>query len=333
MLKKIFIYTVLLWIVYNIALSILTIEKLNPQSNYDFNVIKAQKYLYEPELFSNVIVGSSLGNRIDSKLFSEDYCFLTFSGLGSADGLEIIKHAAVPPDIVFIEINVLERAMNKDFTEEALNWSFNNFNDYLPSTHKAHKPTSIIEKPLAYLVYGVYNQFKEHDTIAEYRVPEQPITTTKSNTSVDSISKRPSMAATTHFKFMAQKYMQVVPEHRLLELMTELKHYVEILNQNKVKVVFYEMPVSESLKNLEKPRQIRHAFYKTFPKENYEYIMAPADFKVISNDGIHLTAKSILEYSEFFREQTELISKQEPDPHQLVFQKLRKNIIIRSKSL
>lgn len=297
-------------IVYNIALLILPIVKLNPQSNYDLNVIKAQKYLYEPELYKKLIVGSSLGNRIDSRLFSEDYYFLTFSGLGSADGLEIIKNTTVPPDIVFIEMNVLERAMNEDFTKDALNWGFNNFNDYLPSTHKAHKPTAILQKPLAYLVYGLHNQFKEDNKTAESKMLEQQITTTKLKTSVDSISKKPSIAATTHFKFIEHKYKQVVPESKLLELMTELKHYVEDLDQKNVKVVFYEMPVSESLKNLEKPMQIRNAFYKTFPVDNYDYIMAPSDFKVRSNDGIHLTGKSISEYSQFFAEQTKIISKQ-----------------------
>lgn len=190
MLKKIFIYTLLLWIVYNITLSILNIEKLNPQSNYDLNVIKAQRYLYEPELFSNVIVGSSLGNRIDTKLFGEDYYFLTFSGLGSADGLEIIKNAAVPPKIVFIEINVIHRAMNKEFTSEAYNWSFNNFKEYLPITHKVNKPSSVIQKPLAYLVYGVHNQFKKDKTTVIDITLEQPITTTQINKSSDSVSKK-----------------------------------------------------------------------------------------------------------------------------------------------
>lgn len=92
--------------------------------------------------------------------------------------------------------------------------------------------------------------------------------------------------------------------------MNALEVYVDDLNQKKVKVVFYEMPVEESLKDLEQPMQIRQAFYKTFPENIYNYIHAPFDFKVISHDGIHLTANSILEYSKFFKEQTELISKQ-----------------------
>lgn len=159
MIKKTVLYFLLLFIGYNLLLFLAPSIKLTPQGNYDLNVIKGQTYFKNSSQFHSVVVGSSLGNRINSKIFPKEFYFLTFSGLGSADGLEIISRSPTLPRTVFIEINVLERVVNKSFILDVLNYAFIKFHKILPSFQKVNKPSSLLHKPIGYLVYGTRNQF------------------------------------------------------------------------------------------------------------------------------------------------------------------------------
>lgn len=304
--KKILIYTTLIFVLFNLVLVLAKPTKLTPQSNYDFNVVKAQEYINNCDQYSAVILGSSLGNRIDSKLFSKDFYFLTFSGLGSADGLEVIKNCKSLPEVVFIEINVVERTMNEAFIADVFNLAYNSTKNLVPTSHRSNKPASILHKPLAYLIYGLRNQFNTTSTATNQinlsivdsldfsQSPKVGRENTESN-------NKKTTAANLHFKSIEADLKNKLPEDKLKNAITEIKGYVRYLESKGVKFVFYEMPIDTSLKFLSKPAQIRTVFFKEFPKEQYRYIKANSHFKVISNDGIHLTGRSIEEFSHFFR--------------------------------
>lgn len=137
------------FVIYNLGLIFFKPERLVPQSNYDLNVVKAERYLQEQEHIDYVVVGSSLGNRIESELFSNNIYFLTLSGMSSLDGLEVIKHSDKLPKIIFIETNVIDRSSNFDFQEDALSPVVLGLQGIVPSVLKENKPTSLLHKPFS----------------------------------------------------------------------------------------------------------------------------------------------------------------------------------------
>lgn len=308
MAKKILTYCLILFALYNLFLVIVVPSKLTPQSNYDFNVVKAQEYLRNATKYKAIIVGSSLGNRIDQEIFNDDYGFLTFSGYGSGDGLEIVKQSGQHPEVIFIETNILERVMNKSFTEDVLNLAFVNLNSTVPSVNRKNKPSSVAHKSLAYFVYGFRNQFRQdHDKRKKpLEVQESPQKVLKKANSKSDNQKVPNLntAANAHFRVIEAKMKIEIPDDLLEEALEQLKDYVNYFESNGTKVVFYEMPIEKDLINLAKPSQVRDIFLSNFPKTKYNYIIADSDFKVKSNDGIHLIGSSITEYSIFFRSES-----------------------------
>ena len=182
------IFTLLLLVTYNIYLLDFKEFKTVPQSNFDLNIAKAQKYVKEKDAYKYVVVGSSMGNRIDNEIFSNKFYFLTFSGLSSFDGLEIIKKSNKLPKTIFTETNVMTRRLSEEFVSEALNLGVTYLKKYMPSVLKQNKPTSIIHKPIAYLFYGTRNQFRKSKNTKPlvkdmtFKVKEKEISTNTDNT-------------------------------------------------------------------------------------------------------------------------------------------------------
>ena len=68
------------------------------------NIITTEEYLYDVDFVPNVILGSSLSERIIIDSLS-DFFSLAFGGQSIYDGLEILTQKDKLPKRVFIEIN------------------------------------------------------------------------------------------------------------------------------------------------------------------------------------------------------------------------------------
>lgn len=283
-----------------------------PQSNFDLNVTKAQSYL-ENDSSEYVIVGSSMGNRINTEIFSEDFYFLTFSGLSSFDGLEIIKESNKLPEVIFIETNVMKRRLNEEFVSEALNLGVKYLKNGVPSVLKKNKPTSIIHKPIAYLFYGIRNQFKKTENI-KITKEDNSLMDKKKGDSTNIINTRNEIkpiletnntAANLHFEHIKKEMNKGIPEKLLNQQINKLKYYVTYFKKKGVKIIFYEMPIDKELKETKSYFDVKKAFLQEFPENKYNYILASQNFEFKSQDGIHLSGKGIEKYSSFFKNKAE----------------------------
>ena len=311
MIKKIIVYTFILFVVYNLYLIGFKTYRTEPQSSFDINVTKAQDYLEEKSNLDYVAVGSSMGNRIDSDIFPEEFYFLTFSGLSSFDGLEIIKQSKNLPKVVFIETNIMNRKLNREFISDALNPGVLYLKKYIPSVLKKNKPSSLLHKPMAYLLYGTRNQFKQRNQIESISKESYAISNNSDNKKEISINKVDSTIKVspetknsvyaTHFEHIKKNMENGIPIEFLNDRMCDLKSYVTYFESQNVTIVFYEMPIDKRLQNTKKVIDVKRVFENEFSSKQYNYIIVPEEFKVISNDGIHLTGASIEEYSTFFK--------------------------------
>lgn len=313
LIRKIIVYTVILFVAYNLYVLTFKIDRTQPQSNFDLNITKAQGYLDEKTSYDYSVVGSSMGNRINVDIFPQEFYFLTFSGLSSFDGLEIIKQSNNVPKVIFIETNVMKRKLNEEFISDAINPRVYYLRKYMPSVLKKNKPTSVLHKPLAYLLYGLRNQFDKPNQIdsiskvdrSNNSEKQNETTNEKVDVKIKAPIKKNKSVSEAHFEFVRNDMNKGIPEKMLNRQMSHLKSYVSYFQSLGVTVVFYEMPVDKRLHETKTFLEIKKAFENEFPKEQYNYLTISPDFKVISNDGIHLTGVSIDHYSSFFKNQAE----------------------------
>jgi len=80
----------------------------------------------------------------------------------------------------------------------------------------------------------------------------------------------------------------------------ELRKYVNILEENHCRLIFFEMPVDLSLRDLPRAIYIRKNFFKYFPTCKYVY-MTNSNEVYFTIDGIHLTDNSTLKYTHYFK--------------------------------
>ena len=93
----------------------------------------------------------------------------------------------------------------------------------------------------------------------------------------------------------------------LNQQINKLRSYVTYFRDQGVKIVFYEMPIDEKLKETKRYLNIKRAFQKEFPSTEYNYILTPQSFVFKSKDGIHLTGSGIKSYSSFFKNEAQKI--------------------------
>jgi hypothetical protein len=115
------------------------------------------------------------------------------------------------------------------------------------------------------------------------------------------LNRNSQSASKAHFIQQKDKMEEGISEKVLKPQMEKLKSYVRYFQMNDVRIVFFDMPIDKTLETLKKPQEIRNAFWQEFPSESYHYIKAPQGFSVTSMDGIHLTGKSIHEFSVYFK--------------------------------
>jgi|GEM_PF-2316638 len=315
MIRKIIVYTMILLIVYNLYLLGFKTFGTQPQSSFDINITKAQDYLDEKPIYDYVTVGSSMGNRINTDIFPKEFYFLTFSGLSSFDGLEIIKQRKNLPKIIFIETNIMNRQLNVEFISDALNPGVLYLKKYMPSVLKKNKPSSLLHKPMAYLLYGTRNQFekpnqiepisKESNSVLNNLDKKNGIYNRIEDSTINVSPKTRNSVHTAHFEYIKKNMDNGVAKEFLNDRMNDLKSYVSYFESLGVTIVFYEMPIDQRLQKTKRVVDIKRVFENEFPSKQYNYIIAPDDFKVISNDGIHLTGSSIEQYSTFFKFQSQ----------------------------
>jgi hypothetical protein len=290
MIKKSLLFALILFISYTLFVLFLAPKWWNAsQHQWQDNLIKAQHYIYsDSDSITNVILGSSLSCRLITDSLPQTYN-LSFSGQSIYDGLFIVTHKEELPKHVFIEMNVALRTGSDDFTSSLYTPVMSYLKRIFPSLRADQQPIGIIGRLTAYF-YRTKIAKQYHDQSAQVK-------TTK--VTDDLFNKM--------LKIQIKDY-SVHPDSALMNSCFEkLKEYVSILEKKGVKIVFFEIPVNNELKELPKAVAIRERFYHDFPPTTYSYIKPPDTIFYKTTDGQHLSGSEALDYTLFFRNRISLL--------------------------
>lgn len=277
MIKKTILVFIVLFGIYSLVV-VLNPGMSAPQHQWQENVVKGEKYIYNTkESVNSVIVGSSLACRIIMDSLPSCYN-LSFAGQGIFDGLDIIKRTGKYPKNIFVEMNAILTDENKTFTADL----FSPF----PFAVKKHIVSLRSDKqPLAFIFPAIQSILHKKDLskTTNEEVKNTVIFDKMLSIEVGDYSKLPDTT--------------VVNKNFLT-----LIDYVNYFKKNGVKIVFFEMPINPSLTQLPLAKFIRAEFYKRFPAEEYIYINIPDNSNYKTTDGLHLTDKESLWYTTYFKE-------------------------------
>ncbi len=285
MIKKTILITLLLIICYNFI--VIESDLSTFQSESSLNTIKAEKLIYAEESKSQkIIIGSSLGVRLNEEILSEFYN-LSFAGLSIYDGLKVIEKSEIKPDYLLIETNILWRTESKSFEEKLFHPISYSLKSYLPFMREG-------KQPLANMTSFVINELKKIKNISR-----------EENNSVDQEEHNQKVDNDLLNKLIQEQkksFSEELNDKMLYENLEKIKSYIEKIGIEKSNVFFFEMPLNPLLLNLERPKKVRENLYQFFPKNEYNYITLPDTIEFITTDGLHLSSSESKIYSNYLKE-------------------------------
>ncbi|MDJ1469410.1 hypothetical protein QNI19_14135 [Cytophagaceae bacterium DM2B3-1] len=292
MLSKILFTTTLLLAIYMIGIDFFK-SFYTSQHQWQDNIVKAQNYLYNKKNSENVIIGSSLSNRLIMDSIP-NLTNIAFSGLSIFDGLNLVLHKDILPKNVFIEMNVALRPKDDQF-ETSLFSPISFYSKKIFSSLRDDK------QPVG--IAGVYvNQKLTKKVLFKIKSFTGSMKASKVNSNKDLFQTMLNNQITQY---------SISPDTILIEdRFTLLQKTIKYLESKGTKITFFEMPVNQSLCNLPKATIIRQNFQKYFPNKNYTYISTPSCSEYKTTDGVHLTNKEAIKYTLYFRSEAENIIRQ-----------------------
>lgn len=251
------------------------------------NTVKAQHFIYG-DAHDNIIIGSSLSNRLVMDSL-QGISNLSFSGLGIFDGLRILNNSNVAPRIVFIETNIMSRSESEHFTSYVNSPILSPVKRAIPSLRDEFQPIGMLGEL-------IIRTLKKEKT---------------NNNDLDQTATTGQPGDDTFFNKMlalqAEDYSKVPDTTMLRTRFEQLALEVERLEARGAQVVFFEMPVNETLCDLPEPQTIRAFYRKYFPESKYAYIRVPHCSGYKTTDGAHLAEDEAARYTMFFKTHAEAL--------------------------
>lgn len=219
------------------------------------NRLFVENYLYGASA-ANLIVGSSLSQRIPDSALGPDFTNLALSGGNALTGLSIMVHSPALPRRVFIEINKVSDAPDQVLLHQTLDEPAFTARRYIVALRKSYQPLSVL--------YGLAR--------GSNREAPQPDL---------SDAQRAGLIAS-----MEEKLSVRIPDTALAARIAQLRVLVEEAHRRGISPIFFEMPIEPSLSQNVQPQQIRIAVRNAFPRECWLDVALPGGAH--TNDGVHL---------------------------------------------
>jgi hypothetical protein len=300
MMKKTLFFATTLFVLYAFIMPcvapFLHASWLRPSNMFQANVISQQQYVYERNDSEVVIVGSSLASVL-SPQHLPDTCFnLALRGYSLYDGLEIIRRSGAKPKLVLIETNWLDRYPAGDVNGHLFLPGMYSLRKYLTTLRDGYRPLDMIMRPLALNLF----RFVTGKPTVWLRTPSSGDPSLPGRQRMSDPEEDPPQRQILRGKIIAvglELYNHAYPERILNELVAKLKTYLQNLEANKTRVVFFEMPMDMAWYNSDKLRTIRDALARDFPPGRYDYLPSPDWKDFITTDGLHLDRESAEEYT------------------------------------
>lgn len=255
------------------------------QSQWQDNQIKAQNYLYTDTIeFENIIVGSSMSKGIiPDSLDCLNFCNLAFAGESPREGLELIIKKGIFPKNIFIEINKILKPEDSDFANVLYNPILYPLRKEIPTLRDGKQPLPLL---VALAEANIMNRL----------IPER--LSFFHNIRVDQEQNNYVRNIKTRILSEEEKRIQ-------MKAFSTLQQYIQILKENNVTIIFFEMPSDIVDCNSDLPPDYKDAICKNYPPDKYLYMPNPECNLYKTGDGVHLMREDMIRYTSYFKTQAD----------------------------
>lgn len=244
-------------LLYAIALHFVAVpSRIKLQSQWQENRHVVEKYFHSPHQPATIYAGSSLTKRLDFGNSSSCAYNLALDGESTLTGLSAVQKSSHIPKMVFVEINVPERDANQGLVDHASGLLL----QLSPMFYTENIPTNF--------VYSV---------LASLRQPKPFVLVIDESIRQSELSRH------------MESYKHPLDPAVLQRSMDQYRTIISRLENKGTAVVLFEMPVHASLEKMTRPVQVRTAFQRTFPSNQFlrfEELTGGVDLQTM--DGIHL---------------------------------------------
>jgi hypothetical protein len=252
-----------------------------PQSS----VVRAHDFIYATKTYDNIMVGSSIGNRITSKVpadsLPESFYNLSFGGQSIFDGLQILKNMGYQPKRIFIEMNVLMRNEDPDLQASLFSPVMYPVKKVMHSWRERNQPMGVLARlPLAL------------DGNPDLQ-PAAPVTGLE----------RTEESYQTMLDVQLEAQKNAYPEGYVKDQLKKLKTFVEFFQQQGVQIIFFEVPVDPKLCVMGAPVQLRTMIKAAFEPLGCKFVDMPDCAGYFTTDGTHLEKISVYKYLRYFQDE------------------------------
>jgi hypothetical protein len=283
MLKKSLLTALLLLVGYELLIRSVDTWWSTGQNAPQSSVVRAHDFIYAQKTYDNIMVGSSIGNRITSKVpadsLPESFYNLSFGGQSIFDGLLILKNMGYQPKRIFIEMNVLMRSEDPDLQASLFSPIMYPAKRVLHSLRERNQPLGVLARlPLAL------------DGNPDLQ-PAAPITGLE----------RSEESYKTMLNVQIENQSNAYPDGYVTNQINKLKDFVRYFQQQGTEIVFFEVPVDPKLCGLAGPVQLRTRIKEAFLPMGCQFIDMPPCDDYFTTDGTHLEKISVYKYLRYFQ--------------------------------
>lgn len=250
---------------------VLTLFPLSKSIFYT-NAERTEEYVYSKKEFPIVIVGSSLSGAFEGhSLFTRPYFNLFLPFTGSCTGLEIVRRSHKIPEVLFIEINHVDRGIDSVLIADVFKTPMYSLKKNIPFLLKKNKLFANILDRLKKPVSNKLNSTQ----------PPAVLYTKMLNASVKEWSKLPDTV-----------YMRL--------LLNRFKDNLAYLSAHGTKIWFYEVPMDPGITNSPLLVYQRTFFQQLALKNGYTFIKVDQSRPYRTGDGVHMLEKDSEIYTKYF---------------------------------
>lgn len=244
--------------------------------SYDqYNLAKAQQFIYDSSTNKAVLIGSSLCLCFNDNNLTPNISNISFVGLSSLTGLEVVKRSGKIPQFVIVEINFIQRSVNYEFIDKL----------YMPAIWKLRKYFQVFRaewQPVSVLIAYIeeYIKSKSSNLLEKDSQPQ-----------VNNELLRINSEAYQDGKINVSRVANL------------LRQYIQYFEKKGTTFIFLEMPVHPLIYSNEKTIYFSNVLEKEFPASKYHWIKFGASEEKETSDGLHLNAAGVKKYAPIFNNQ------------------------------
>src|SRR5579862_1872882 len=143
-MKKSLATTLILLLAYQVILPYVPRRYMLEQVRQQGNILKAEEYLCSSNQPCQVIVGSSLSARLNPSVLGKDCFNLALNGGSALTGLELLVRSGARPRLVLVEINNLDREVDRAFVDDEISPVFSLLRRHFSIFREENRPADLV---------------------------------------------------------------------------------------------------------------------------------------------------------------------------------------------